>query len=120
MDPKESIVSLNGLADMVQQFQDYMCNNGNNGIDMTSSTLNSHVMEYRTNMDTNERNIISNELRTETTNKRVRNLLDRDANTTQSPKNRRTRGAFGTKNQNRHRSLIIYNRTYHYRNEVYH
>ncbi|CAF1538643.1 unnamed protein product [Rotaria sordida] len=97
MDPKEAIVNLNGLASRTQQIQDHPCNGGNNGIDMTSNTMNGQVMEHQTNMDIDGRNIISSDIRTETPNKQGINLIDGDINNMQSSKNRRTRGVFGMK-----------------------
>jgi hypothetical protein len=67
-------------------------------------------------MDIYERNINSSANRTETSNKRGRNLIDDDINVIQSPETRRT---FEIKNPNSHEFLIIHNRNNLHRIEIH-
>ncbi|CAF2473851.1 unnamed protein product [Rotaria sp. Silwood2] len=68
------------------------------------------------NMEIDERNMNINDKNTEQHHKRSRNLTEVDEGVLQSPKNRRTLGDFGTKEQNNRGSFIIRNQNYHHRN----
>ncbi|CAF1610620.1 unnamed protein product [Adineta ricciae] len=114
-DPKEAIVNLNGLINMVQRLQN---NSKNYTSDNTSLVQTTHEENTYDNPDTDERNF-SDERRNETQNKRTRNLIDGDTNNVQSPKNQRTQGGFGSNYQhNTNRSIIIRNSNLHRRDDI--
>lgn len=114
IDPKEAIVNNNELVIMVQQLQNRSCNGEIAGTNESNNDVNRKEIENETNMDIDERNNNSYNTRNGTPSKRGRNLVDSDIITTQSPKNPRTRGGFGTKEQNNHGSLVIHSRIYHH------
>ena len=114
VDPKEAIVNLDGLASMAQKLKDYGYNDGNNGT--SDKTNGQQVADCQINMDIDERNNNSNESRAGTPNKRNRNLIDGDIGVSQSPKNRRTSGVFGNKDQTGRGPFVIHNQSYHRRN----
>ncbi|CAF3844676.1 unnamed protein product [Rotaria sp. Silwood1] len=100
-DPKEAIINPDVLASMIQQFNEHP--------------------DYSENMGGNGSPVISGEhqevARDDTPNKRRRNLIDGDISNTQSPKNRRIRGSFGSKDQGVRGPMVIRNQTYVHRNE---
>ncbi|CAF3333618.1 unnamed protein product [Rotaria socialis] len=100
-DPKEAVVNPDVLAKMIQQFTDHADNSENKG-DNDSPIISGEHQET---------------VRDETPNKRRRNLIDGDISIMQSPKNRRIRGSFGSKDQIVRGPMAIRNQTYIHRNE---
>lgn len=117
-DPKEAIVSLNGLINMVQKLQNNTRNDANNTYENTSLVQNNLEMNTQNNLDIDERNCDA-ETRNETPNKRTRNLMDNDLIYTHSPKNQRIHGGFGNSYQYKNnKSIIIRNSNHHRRDEI--
>ncbi|CAF4967414.1 unnamed protein product, partial [Rotaria sp. Silwood1] len=93
-DPKEKIVGLDGLTNLVQQL-DKHADNGNDNVRMDNNISNNYQnIGDQGNMEIDERNMNINDKNTGQHHKRGRNLTDRDGGIIQSPKNRRTPGDF--------------------------
>jgi hypothetical protein len=106
-DPKEAIVSLDGLIRLVEKIQNYLQKTYGN----TSDIQNEQEINKQINFDVDER-IFNNETRNETPNKWTRNLIDNDSNVNHTLKNQRICGGFGNNyhhDNNNNRSLIIRN-----------
>jgi hypothetical protein len=115
-DPKEAILNLDGFTDKAQQLHNHNFNSKNKGTDVASNISDGQQSTgYQTNMDIDERTIMSNENRTLTPNKRNRILIDGDYNATKSPKNRCTQGDFGNKEHNNRGKFVIHNQNYYNR-----
>lgn len=117
VDPKEALVGLDGLNELVQQLHEQSRVDANNTCtnSVTSNTL--QINEHQLNMNIDERTNILNENQNTSIYKRGRNFVDGDCGIRQSPKNGRTTGGLGNKDKNGRGPIVIRNQNYH-RNDL--